>query len=173
MTNAFCAWLVAHGSTCLEFVAVVVGIVSVYLGTRQNIWVWPTGLVNVTLSGIVFYRSGLYSDMGLQVVYFVLSLYGWYEWLYGGAGKTELPVSRTSTHTWLALTMIGIVFWAFDGWFTSRMPGAVVPYIDAATATTSLVAQYMLTRKLLENWIVWIAVDAVYVALLIWRGLNF
>jgi nicotinamide mononucleotide transporter len=169
--NAFCAWLVAHGSTCLEFSAVLVGIVSVFLSVRQNIWSWPTALVNVALFSVVFYQSGLYSDMGLQVVYFGLSLYGWYEWLYGGVGHTELKVSRTSPRTWLVLSTIGVAFWAVDGSLTSRLPGVAVPYIDAATATTSLVAQYMMTRKLLENWIVWIVVDVAYVALFVWRGL--
>jgi nicotinamide mononucleotide transporter len=169
--NAFCAWLVAHGSTCLEFSAVLVGIVSVFLSVRQNIWSWPTALVNVALYSVVFYQSGLYSDMGLQVVYFALSLYGWYEWLYGGAGHTTLSVSRTPRRTWLILSVTGLAFWAVDGALTSRLPGVAVPYIDAATATTSLVAQYMMTRKLLENWIVWIVVDVAYVALFIWRGL--
>jgi nicotinamide mononucleotide transporter len=143
----------------------------VFLSVRQNIWSWPTALVNVALYSVVFYESGLYSDMGLQVVYFALSLYGWYEWLYGGAGHTTLKVSRTPRRTWLILSVTGLAFWAVDGALTSRLPGVAVPYIDAATATTSLVAQYMMTRKLLENWIVWIVVDVAYVALFIWRGL--
>lgn len=169
--SGLCAWLVAHGMSCLELSAVVVGIISVYLGVRQNVLVWPTGLVNVALYTVVFFEAGLYSDMGLQVVYFGLSLYGWYEWRYGGAGRTELTVTRTTRGTWLRLSVIGVAFWALDGMFTSRMPGAAVPYVDAATATTSLVAQWMMTRKLLESWIVWIVVDTAYVALFVWRGL--
>src|SRR5678816_4443579 len=93
--------------TCLELAAVTVGIVSVLLSVRQNIWSWPTALVNVALYSVVFYRNGLYSDMGLQVVYFGLSLYGWYEWLYGGAGRTPLTVSRTPPRTWLILSAAG------------------------------------------------------------------
>ena len=151
--------------SCLELSAVTIGIVSVYLGIRQNILVWPTGLVNVTLYTIVFFEHGLYSDMGLQLVYFALSFYGWYEWLYGGAGRTELAVSRTTRRTWAWTIAIAVVFWAIDGTLTARIPGAAVPYIDAATATTSLVAQWMMTRKLLENWLVWIAVDTAYVAM--------
>lgn len=166
-----CAWLAAHATSCLELAAVVVGIVSVYLGVRQNVLVWPTGLVNVALYSIVFFEQGLYSDMGLQVVYFALSLYGWYEWLYGGSGRTELTVSRTTARAWVRMSVIGVAFWALDGTVTSRLPGAAVPYIDAATATTSLVAQWMMTRKLLESWIVWIVIDTGYVALFVWRGL--
>jgi nicotinamide mononucleotide transporter len=168
---AVCLWLTAHGSSCLEAVAVVFGIVSVYLSTQENIWSWPTALVNVALFSALFLRSGLYSDTGLQVVYFVLSLYGWYEWLYGGAGHTAITVSRTSTKTWITLGGIGVVAWALLGSITSRLPGTALPYVDAATTTVSLLAQWMMTRKLIENWLIWIAVDVVYVGMFIYKGL--
>jgi nicotinamide mononucleotide transporter len=169
--TALCAWLTAHGSSCLELVAVLFGIVSVFLSVREKIWSWPTALVNVALYFVLFYETGLYSDMGLQAVYFVLSLYGWYEWLYGGAGRTTLTVSRTPARLWAILIAIAIVFWAILGRLTSGLPGVALPYVDAATATTSLVAQYMMTRKLLENWALWIAVDVVYIGMFIFKGL--
>jgi nicotinamide mononucleotide transporter len=169
---SLCVWLSAHGSSCLELVAVIVGIISVFLSVREHIWSWPTALVNVALYTLLFYRSGLYSDMGLQVVYFALSLYGWYEWLYGGRGHTELQVSRTPPKVWSTLGIIAILFWAVDGWATSKLPGVALPYVDAATTTVSLVAQYLMTRKHLENWIFWIIVDFVYVGMLIFKGLN-
>ncbi|MDQ6737796.1 MAG: nicotinamide riboside transporter PnuC [Gemmatimonadota bacterium] len=151
--------------------AVVFGIVSVYLSTRENIWSWPTALVNVALFFALFYKSGLYSDTGLQVVYFALSLYGWYEWLYGGAGRTAITVSRTSRKTWIVLGAIGVVMWTALGAITSRLPGTALPYVDAATTTISLLAQWMMTRKLIENWLIWIAVDVAYVAMFIFKGL--
>jgi len=166
-----CLWLTAHGSSCLEAVAVIFGIISVYLGTRQNIWSWPTALVNVALFFALFLESGLYSDTGLQVVYFVLSLYGWYEWLYGGAGRTAITVTRTSRRTWRVLAGIGVVVWALLGTITSRLPGTALPYVDSATTTVSLLAQWMMTRKLIENWLIWIAVDVVYVGMFIYKGL--
>ncbi|MES2359170.1 MAG: nicotinamide riboside transporter PnuC [Gemmatimonadota bacterium] len=166
-----CLWLTAHGSSCLEAVAVIFGIISVYLGTRENIWSWPTALVNVALFFALFLESGLYSDTGLQVVYFVLSLYGWYEWLYGGAGRTAITVTRTSRRTWTVLAGIGVVVWALLGTITSRLPGTALPYVDAATTTVSLLAQWMMTRKLIENWLIWIAVDVVYVGMFIYKGL--
>src|ERR1044071_3890335 len=103
---AFCNWLVAHGSSCLELFGVVLGIITVYLSTRENIWSWPTALVNAALFAVVFFRTGLYSDAGLQVIYFVLSLYGWYEWLYGGKGHSELKVSRMPRREWVILPLI-------------------------------------------------------------------
>lgn len=151
--------------------AVVVGIVSVFLSVRENIWSWPTGIVNVSLFFVLFQRSGLYSDMGLQAIYFALSVYGWYEWLYGGKGHTALAVSRTPPRVWGLLAVIAIATWATLGRITSHLPGASIPYVDAATTTSSLVAQWMMTRKLLENWLIWLVVDVAYVAMFIYKGL--
>ena len=170
--TAFCDWLVAHGTSCLELFGVILGIITVYLSTIENIWSWPTALLNAGAFTVVFLRSGLYSDAGLQVIYFILSLYGWYEWLYGGRGHTELQVSRTPLKVWAVLAVIAVVFWALDGWAMSKLPGVALPYVDAATATVSLVAQYMMTRKYLENWILWILVDVAYVGMLIFKGVN-
>ena len=155
----------------LEFIAVVFGVVSVFLSVRENIWSWPTAIVNVSLFFVLFFQAGLYSDMGLQAVYFALSVYGWYEWLYGGKGHTALKVSKTPTHVWMILSTIAVVTWAFLGRITSRLPGASLPYVDAATTTTSLVAQWMMTRKLVENWLLWVVVDVAYIAMFVFKDL--
>ncbi|HEX7793286.1 MAG TPA: nicotinamide riboside transporter PnuC [Vicinamibacterales bacterium] len=166
-----CSWLVAHGSSCLEAVAVLFGIVSVFLSVRENIWSWPTAIVNVSLYFALFFESGLYSDMGLQAVYFVLSVYGWYEWLYGGKDHSALSVSRTPRRVWGVLAVIAFVVWASLGRMTSGLPGVSLPYVDAGTTTTSLIAQWMMTRKLLENWVLWTIVDVVYIGMFIYKGL--
>ena len=154
-----------------EVLAVVTGIISVYLSTRENIWSWPTALVNVALYFVVFYEAKLYADMGLQAVYFALSLYGWYEWLYGGENRTALHVSRTSSALGSRLAMIGIACAVVLGTLLARFTDAALPYIDSATTSTSLVAQWMMTRKILENWVVWVAVDVVYIAMFVFKRL--
>ena len=154
-----------------EVLAVITGIISVYLSTRENIWSWPTALVNVALYFVVFYETKLYADMGLQAVYFALSLYGWYEWLYGGENRTELRVSRTARSLGVRLAIIGIACAAILGTLLARFTDAALPYIDSATTSTSLVAQWMMTRKILENWAVWVAVDVVYIAMFIFKRL--
>jgi nicotinamide mononucleotide transporter len=154
-----------------EILAVAFGIISVYLSTRENIWSWPTALVNVGLYFIVFYEAKLYADMGLQVVYFALSLYGWYEWLYGGENRTELHVSRTSSSLGVRLAVIGVACAALLGTALARFTDAALPYLDSATTSTSLVAQWMMTRKILENWAVWAVVDVVYVGMFIFKKL--
>src|SRR5919107_5091803 len=154
-----------------EVLAVIFGIISVYLSTREHIWSWPTALVNVALYFVVFFEAKLYADMGLQVVYFGLSLYGWYEWLYGGANRTELHVSRTSRPLGVRLLIIGVVCAAVIGTLLARFTDAALPYVDSATTSTSLVAQWMMTRKILENWAVWAVVDVVYVGMFIYKHL--
>ena len=154
-----------------EILAVVFGIVSVYLSTREHIWSWPTALVNVSLYFVVFFEAKLYADMGLQVVYFALSLYGWYEWLYGGENRTELHVSRTTRTLGVRLVLVGVASAALLGTLLARFTDAALPYLDSATTSTSLVAQWMMTRKILENWAVWAIVDVVYVGMFIYKRL--
>ena len=155
----------------IEIVAAIFGVISVFLSVRQNIWSWPTAIVNVGLYIIVFYESKLYADTGLQVVYVVLNAYGWYHWLYGGKNRTELPVSRTSARLWLLLVALGTAGTALIGTLLYRKTDAALPFIDASTTSTSLVAQWMMTRKLLENWIIWVAVDVVYIGMYIYKSL--
>ena len=156
----------------IQWVAAVAGAVSVYLSARENIWSWPTAIVNVGLYIIVFFQSGLYSDMGLQAVYLVLSIYGWYQWLYGGAGRTQLKVSRATSREWVVSSVIAFVFWLILGRLTSRLPGVALPYLDSGLTTVSLVAQWMMTRKIIENWVLWIVADIVYVPMYVYKGLN-
>jgi nicotinamide mononucleotide transporter len=155
----------------LELVAAIVGAVSVYLSVRQNIWSWPTAIVNVVLYALVFYEARLYADMGLQVIYAILSIYGWYEWLYGGEGRTELHVTRTGWRLGLVLAAIAAAGSALLGVFLHHETDAALPFMDSFLSSTSLVAQWMMTRKLLENWIVWIGVDVLYVGMFIFKNL--
>jgi len=166
-------WIIAGlAANPLETVAAAFGIVSVWLSTREHIASWPTAIVNVALYFIVFQRARLYADMGLQVVYLVLSIYGWYEWKFGGEGRTELPVSRTTRAQALVLAPIGIVGSLALGLLLARTTDASLPWVDSALAVTSLLAQWMMTRKLVENWAVWIVLDVVYVAMFLSKGLH-
>jgi nicotinamide mononucleotide transporter len=109
--------------------------------------------------------------MGLQVVYVALCLYGWYAWLHGGADHGALLVSRTPGRAALALAAAGAAFAAGLGLFLLSHTDAALPFWDASTASFSLVAQWMQTRKWIENWLVWIAVDVVYVGMYVVKGL--
>lgn len=156
--------------SALEGIAAAFGVVSVYLSTRQKIWSWPTAIVNVTLYAVVFYQGRLYGQMGLQAVYLVLSIYGWHQWLHGGEQRTALRVSRASPRL-LALLAVFNVLACLALAVVLRRTDAALPWLDAALTTTSLVAQWMMTRKILENWILWIILDLIYVPLFFSQGL--
>ncbi len=199
--SELCAWLVAHGSSCAEVVGFITGVLNVWLVTRENIWSWPVGIVNAAFYIVVFAQAGLYSDTGLQAVYLGLSAYGWWHWASAGTtsavtdsaesvspgaaspgptssrrpaanSTTALPVTRTTARLTLRLLGVGLALWLLLSVITSQIPNAKLPWFDSALVAASLVAQWMMTRKLRECWIVWIAVDALYVGLFILRGLH-
>jgi nicotinamide mononucleotide transporter len=145
-----------------EALGFATGGVSVWLYVRQNVWAWPTGIANSAFWLVLFWGSRLYLDAGLQIVYIGLGVWGWYWWLRGGERGGRLHVSRTPrAEAWL---LVGIGILATLGlWWAMVAVDDALPLPDAATTVVSLIAQYMLTRKLLANWWCWIAVDVAYV----------
>jgi len=142
----------------------------VYLVARQSIWNFPIGLVNNIFFGVLFWQSRLYGDMSLQLVYFVLGVFGWALWMGGKRGEAALAVTRISRgEVWgcavflLAATPLMMRF--------LHLAGGAVPLWDALTTALSLCAQYLLSRKRLENWFLWIVADLIYVPLYFHRGL--
>ena len=155
--------------TPLELAAIAFTLANVWLAVKENMWTWPTGIVSVTLYAIVFYQSKLYANAGLQVIYFVLSIHGWYEWLHGGEHRTELHVRRTTAKQGVACIAAGVVLTAALMWFLKAVSGSA-PFSDAVTTAFSIVGQWMLNEKLLENWAIWLAVDVIYVPLFVQAG---
>ena len=155
----------------IETIAVVVTLVAVYLTTRQIVWCWPLGMVSVSLYAIVFFQAKLYADMGLQGLYFVLAAYGWWAWLRGGVDRGELPVSRTSVRAGILLLIGGAVGGVLLGQALSRFTDASLPFLDSLLTSFSVAAQWMQTRKLLEAWLVWLAVDVLYVGMFVYKDL--
>ncbi|MES2521306.1 MAG: nicotinamide riboside transporter PnuC [Gemmatimonadota bacterium] len=171
------AWLTAHGSSWTELLGFVSGVICVYLVTRESIWNWPLAILTSAFYIAVFSRAGLYSDTGLQCVYLVLSVYGWWHWTRGGrasstSSSAALVVTRTPPREAVWLGVAGVALWLLLWAITRQIPGAKVPLLDAALTATSLVAQYMMTRKYLGNWTLWIVADIAYVGLFFSRGLR-
>ena len=156
----------------MEWIAAVLSAVSVYLSARENIWSWPTAIVSVAMYGVVFLRVGLYSDAGLQMFYLAISVYGWYEWLHGGENRSRLHVSKATSRVWVVSAAFGLVFWIALGVLTSQVRGVSLPFLDSALTTLSVIAQIMMTRKILENWILWIIADIVYVPMYVFKRLH-
>lgn len=153
-----------------ETLGFVTGAIGVWLTVKQNIWNWPIGIANSAFFVVLFFNARLFADMGLQVIYIVLGFLGWYWWLRGGTNRTTLHVSHASPLTLLALAVLAAGATAGLTVFL-RSIGDAAPFLDALTTVLSLVAQYMLTRKLIENWYVWMGADIIYIGLYGSRGL--
>ena len=154
-----------------EIVGVVTGVLGVWMTTRQKIWCWPVGIVSVSSFIVVFFRAKLYAAMGLQGVYVALAVYGWYAWLHGGEGRGALRVSRLPPRLAVGLVLLGSAASVATGWWLRARTDETLPWLDGSTMAFSLVAQWMMTRKFLEHWLLWIVVDVVYVAMSLSQGL--
>ncbi len=158
----------------IEVLGVITSLIYLYFSVRQIIWLWPFGILSSALFIWIFFSSKFYADMGLQVYYLGISIYGWIYWLQGGrgpSGQEKLPVSRITP---------GLA-WILAGSGTALFLGIVavlklctdsdVPWGDGFTTAASIVATWMLARKILEHWLVWILVDAVAAGLYFYKGL--
>ncbi len=148
----------------------VTGAVCVWLITRDNMWNWPIGLANNVFFAVLFWKARLFADMGLQGVYLILGIWGWWQWLRGGANHSRLAVTRTRPVEWIGIA----VFLVAGTWGLRELLLAVngaAPFWDSLTTILCLAAQYLLCLKRFENWWLWIAADLIYVPLYFHRDL--
>jgi len=134
----------------------------VWLTVEENVWNWPVGIVNSIFFLSLFLQTRLFADAGLQVVYIILGLLGWYWWLRGGENQTPLPVRRIRASEVAMLGVLVVVSTVGMTYFLTSVHDAA-PFWDALTTVLSLTAQYLLTKKVWENWPVWIVADVIYI----------
>jgi nicotinamide mononucleotide transporter len=168
--QAYTAW--GSPTTWLEIAAVVIALAMVGCNIREIHWGWPLAIVSSLMYFALFWRSKLYGDAGLQVFFSVVALWGWSQWLRGvSADGKALHVTRL-TRRGLALTVAACaVLWPVTGLFLKTFTDTDVPWWDGFPTAVSLVGQFLLGRKYIENWAVWIAVNVVSVGLFAFKGL--
>jgi nicotinamide mononucleotide transporter len=156
--------------TQLEWLAAALVLINVALVALRSVWNYPFALIAVSLYAVVFYDARLYSDMVLQGFFFALNLYGWASWL-RARDDSGMPVGwmdGASRQAWAGATIIAWVAWSFA---MDRYTDAVAPWIDGAIAMLSITAQWLLARRRVESWYLWILVDLIAIPLFAWRGL--
>lgn len=154
-----------------EVVAMLITVVSIWLATKENIWYYPTGLVALLMYTWIYYEAKLYAEALLQIVCFALMVYGWYEWLHGGANKKVLAVTNTPRWAWMSGIVAGLLLSALTIAIQLRLTDNPNPYVDSSLLAWSLVAQWMTARKWIENWILWVLINTVSIPLYVVRGL--
>jgi nicotinamide mononucleotide transporter len=154
----------------VELLGFLSGALCVWLLVKENIWNWPIGIANNIFYVFIFFRSGLYADMGLQFVYISIAVYGWWNWLHGGRNHSELSVSRALPAALFAYVALAAAVTAAL-YFLLRHTPSNVPLADGFTTALFLTAQYMMSRKLVENWWFWIVGDGFAIGLYIYKDL--
>jgi nicotinamide mononucleotide transporter len=155
----------------LEGFAVLLGFFAVWLTVREDWRCWPAGLASVLAFAVLFWDARLYGAAGLQLVYAGTQVYGWWAWRHGGAGGGPLAVTRAPARLLAALLAAAAAAALFLGSALGRFTDAALPMTDASTTAFSLAGQVLLTRKWIENWLVWIVVDLVYVGMYLSQSL--
>ncbi len=157
----------------MEIFGVVTGILYVILEVRQNRLLWPLGIITSAAYIYIFFTGKFYADMGLQVYYVLISIYGWYFWSRGGAKaeKGELPVVRINRRQLLLVFFTFGLSWAAIYFVLDRYTDSTVPLGDSFTTALAIVATWMLTRKIIEQWFLWIIANVVSIGLYIYKGL--
>jgi|ERR1044072_3976052 nicotinamide mononucleotide transporter len=154
-----------------EALGFVTGAICVYLVVKENVWNFPIGIANSAFFLVLFTGAQLYGDAALQVVYIALGFQGWYLWLRGGENRTPLSVESASRRL-LAGVAAFVVAGTVALTLVFRAVNDSAPFLDAFTTVLSLGAQYLLNRKMVENWLLWITADIVYIYLYAARGLH-
>lgn len=155
----------------IEIAAALLGVINVVLVVRRSTWNYPFGIVMVALYFFVFWNAKLYSDALLQVFFFVIQLYGWWAWVHArhvDHGVAVRWMTWRQRAPWLGGTAVAIVL---GGTGMARYTDAAAPFVDATTAGLSITAQCLQSLRMVESWVLWIAVDTIAIGLFAWRGL--
>lgn len=164
--------LFASPVTWLEVAAFWIAIAMVFANFRVHPVAWPLAIVSSLMYALLFADSKLYGEAGLQIVFVLVAFWGWWEWLRGtGSDGAPLRVHRLAPRQRLVALVATLAAWPLLGWLLDRFTDSDVPYLDALPTVGSLTGQFLLGRKLVENWPVWLAVNVVSVGLFAVKGL--
>jgi nicotinamide mononucleotide transporter len=159
----------------LEILGFGVGILYLWWEYQANAKVWLASVVMPMISMWIYFNKGLYADFAINIYYLLIAVYGYVAWTFNlkKKEKAELPISRIPARTTLVLALAMAVLWIAMAQILINFTDSSVPWSDAFTTSLSIIAMWMLARKYAEQWLAWLVVDAVCVALYIYKGIYF
>ncbi|WP_260599211.1 nicotinamide riboside transporter PnuC [Sphingomonas endolithica] len=157
--------------TALEVAANLATTASIAFASRNNVHTWWIGIVGCGLFVLLFFNAKLYADVTLQLVFIVTGFVGWWFWVRGTSG-TAPPIRRAGPALLGAMAMASVAVTAGYGALLHRFTDAYAPFVDSAVLVLSLIAQFLLVRRMIETWAVWLLVDTIAVPLYLSRGLH-
>ncbi len=159
-------------TTMWEWIAVTTGLASVWFSLKENIWVYPTGIISVLIYVYLAFAYKLYADMGVNFYYFVMSVYGWYYWIHPkDESRDQVPVTINNQKENLITAALLLGSFAILYFGLSNFTDSDVAFWDATTTSFAISGMWLMARKKLENWIAWIITDLISVPLYFYKGL--
>lgn len=163
-------WLIVN---YVEVIGAALGLIFLYLEIKENVWLWPVGLISSAFYVFIFFEAKLYADMSLQGYYVAIAIYGWYKWLRGSGDSDDdnLPIVRITGQLAAKLLVACVLLFAATAVILTRYTDSQVPYWDSFATSLSIVATWMLAKKIIEMWWVWVIANFVSLGLFWWKGL--
>ena len=162
-------------ATIIEYIGVAIGLAYLILEYKASFWLWPVGILMSLFYIVIFFQSKFYADAGIDTYYLGANLYGLIEWRRNSQKTAEKSIEMPITHTpkgkILPLTLIGLAIWAALWLLLSHLTDSPVPFGDSFTTALSVVAMYLLAKKHIEHWWLWVVVNLVSTGLYAWKGL--
>ena len=156
----------------IEIIGVLLSLIYIYLSIEQKASLWIFGFISSALYIVVFFQTKFYADMSLQFYYLIISVYGWFSWKKGNPDSgQDLPAGKTSKRLILHLCLASIIIYSVYYIVLAKFTDSTIPKADSLVGMLSVVGTWMLARKLIENWLVWIVADGIATGLFIYKGL--
>jgi len=161
-------WIQQHW---IEVVGFATGFIFIFLEIKENKWMWPVGFLSALFYVFVFFQAKFYADMFLQFYYLIISVYGWYVWTKGKNDEDVIVISSGKNRQFIVLAIVSFILFLLVAYILQRFTDSPLPYWDSLTTSLSIVAVWMLAKKIIEQWFVWIFVDLLSAVLYIYKDL--
>ena len=159
----------------LEITAIIFGLLSVWFAKKDHIWVFPTGIINTSIYVYLLWKWGLLGDMMINGYYFAMSIFGWYHWTRKKEGVPEFPISRLSKSekkTAILLFIATILFVLFIYQYFNKFTSSFA-YVDTLVTGIFFVGMWLMAKRKIENWILWIIGDIISIPMYFFKGYTF
>ncbi|MCK5781337.1 MAG: nicotinamide mononucleotide transporter [Flavobacteriales bacterium] len=156
----------------LEAFATIFGLLSVWFAIKENILVFPTGIINTSIYVYILFFAGLFGDMSINAYYFYMSFYGWYKWTRKTDDSHFIPIRYSTSKEKLYSVILLVVSYVLLFYILKNFTSSSVPKIDALTTSMFFVGMWLMAKKIIDNWIYWIIADLITIPLYIYKGLT-
>ena len=155
----------------IEGLAVSTGLASVWFSVKERIWVYPIGLISVSIYVYLSFIYGIYADMGINIYYVLMSIYGWYRWLQPSESGAAKEITRNSGKEWLLSIVLFLLSWVILFVILQRFTDSEIPLWDSLTTSLAIVGMWLMAEKKVEHWLFWIATDLLSIPLYYYKDL--